>query len=135
MRAQRLFEATLNASDLTAAKRFYHDVVGLEVISDLEDRGVAFRCGSTVLLVFDPERTRVSGDLPAHGAVGDGHVAFTANASELDAWRRHLRAHGVVIESEVDWPEGGRSIYFRDPAGNVLELAPPTLWGMTDVVP
>ena len=30
---------------------------------------------------------------------------------------------------EVPWPEGGRSIYFRDPAGNSLELAPPTLWG------
>jgi catechol 2,3-dioxygenase-like lactoylglutathione lyase family enzyme len=39
-----------------------------------------------------------------------------------------LRKAGVSIEREVDWDEGGRSIYFRDPAGNVVELAPPTLW-------
>ena len=44
---------------------------------------------------------------------------------------RALRKCGVAIESEVDWPSGGTSLYFRDPAGNVLELAPPTLWGVT----
>ena len=38
---------------------------------------------------------------------------------------------GVAIEAEVEWPSGGRSLYFRDPAGNVVELAPPTLWPQT----
>ncbi|MDQ3546548.1 MAG: glyoxalase/bleomycin resistance/extradiol dioxygenase family protein, partial [Verrucomicrobiota bacterium] len=43
-------------------------------------------------------------------------------------WRERLQEAGVAIESEVEWPEGGRSLYFRDPAGNSVELAPPTLW-------
>ncbi len=30
---------------------------------------------------------------------------------------------------EVNWDQGGTSLYFRDPAGNSIELAPPTLWG------
>ena len=38
----------------TAAERFYHDILGLEIVSRMDDRGLAFRCGATVLLVFDP---------------------------------------------------------------------------------
>jgi catechol 2,3-dioxygenase-like lactoylglutathione lyase family enzyme len=46
--------------------------------------------------------------------------------------REQLRAHGVVIESEVEWSDGKHSLYFRDPAGNVVEFAPPTLWRTKD---
>ena len=49
-------------------------------------------------------------------------------ASEAPAWRAWLREQGVEIEREVGWPGGGLSLYFRDPAGNSLELATPTLW-------
>ena len=45
------------------------------------------------------------------------------------AWRKQLREAGIPIEREVDWDEGGRSLYFRDPAGNIVELAPLTIWG------
>ena len=95
----------------------------------MEGRGISFRCGETVLLLFDPERTRIpDAGVPTHGAHGEGHIAFVVVDSELDSWRARLTERGVAIEAEVDWPEGGRSLYFRDPAGNVVELAPPTLW-------
>lgn len=130
MKATRIFETVLYAPDLARAERFYREVLGLEVVSRSEGRGVVFRCGHGVLLVFNPDRTRIHDrKLPTHGAVGEGHVAFAVPASELADWRVHLQARGVPIEVEGDWDEGGRSIYFRDPAGNSVELAPPTLWG------
>ena len=126
-------EAAIYASDLDAAERFYHDVLGLEIISRMENRGIAFRCGKTVLLVFDPERTRVpDAGVPTHGAKGEGHIAFVIEDSELDLWRAKLMSFGVSIEPEVAWPSGGRSLYFRDPARNVVEFAPPTLWSTKD---
>jgi catechol 2,3-dioxygenase-like lactoylglutathione lyase family enzyme len=131
MQAKRIFETCLYAKDLAAAERFYTRVLGLEVVTRMEvDRGIAFRCGAGVLLVFNPDRTRIKdSDLPAHGTEGAGHTAFVARADELDGWRRHLQACGVGIETEIEWSPGQRSIYFRDPAGNSVELAPPTLWG------
>lgn len=129
MRLGQLSEAAIYTSDLEAAKRFYHGVLDLEIISSMEGRGISFRCGETVLLVFDPERTRVpDAGVPTHGAVGEGHIAFVAEDSELEWWRARLMDFGVEIEAEVAWPSGGRSLYFRDPARNVVELAPPTLW-------
>ena len=35
---------------------------------------------------------------------------------------------GIEIESEVTWTRGGRSLYFRDPDGHLVELATPGVW-------
>ena len=129
MRPGGIFGTVLYAEDLDAAERFYRDAVGLQVIRR-GDQAVVFRCGDGVLLVFDPRKSRAAGrEVPSHGALGAGHIAFTAKPEDLSAWRKQLHEAGVSIEQEMDWEEGGRSIYFRDPAGNVVELAPPTLWG------
>ena len=64
------------------------------------------------------------------GATGPGHFALGIRRESLDSWRRRLAEHGVAIEQEVDWPRGGHSLYFRDPAGNAAELITPGLWGL-----
>ncbi len=129
MRVNRIFETVLYAEDLDAAEKFYGDVLGLEVVSRFP-AGLAFRCDNGVFLVFDPAKTRtLDRKVPKTGAEGPGHVAFAARFEDLNAWRSHLGKCGVEIETEVKWDEGGISIYVRDPAGNSVELAPPTLWG------
>ena len=129
MRPGGVFETVLYAEDLAAAERFYRDAVGLQVIGR-GDLAVVLRCGDGVLLIFDPRKSGAAGrEVPSHGTSGAAHIAFTAKPEDLSAWRKQLHEAGVSIEQEMDWEEGGRSIYFRDPAGNVVELAPPTLWG------
>jgi len=70
-----------------------------------------------------------------HGARGAGHIALAAPETDLPSWRAHLETHGVEIESEVRWPRGGRSLYMRDPAGNSVEIASPTVWGSSESLP
>jgi catechol 2,3-dioxygenase-like lactoylglutathione lyase family enzyme len=130
---QRVVETALYADDLESAQRFYASVLGLPVIGHEPGRHVFFAVGSgSVLLIFDPAATCIGDALPAHGASGPGHVALGIAADELDAWRARLLAHGVPIEREAAWPRGGRSLYFRDPAGNLLELVTPGIWGTSD---
>jgi catechol 2,3-dioxygenase-like lactoylglutathione lyase family enzyme len=82
-----------------------------------------------MLLLFNPLVSRESdGHFPSHGAFGAGHVAFAVRQAELPAWTLWLEQRGVAIEKVIDWPGGGRSLYFRDPAGNSLELATPRIW-------
>jgi catechol 2,3-dioxygenase-like lactoylglutathione lyase family enzyme len=55
-------------------------------------------------------------------------VGFAIAAADYEAWRARLEACGVKIESEAKWERGGRSLYFRDPDGNLAELITPGIW-------
>lgn len=128
-----VLEAALYADDLPAAEAFYHGLLGLEVITRVAGRHVFFRAGDTVLLVFDPSATAQPSNnpdlpVPTHGAHGPGHVCFTATRDEIGQWRNCFARHGVAIDAEFDWPNGARSLYVRDPAGNSVEFAERRLW-------
>jgi catechol 2,3-dioxygenase-like lactoylglutathione lyase family enzyme len=134
-----ILETVLYAKDLAAIEAFYRDVLGLEPFAKAPGRHMFYRCGGTgreqVLLIFNPIATSVppaSGSLPVppHGMEGEGHVCFRASAAELQAWRQRLTEMRVLIEADFEWPAGGHSIYFRDPAGNCLEFAEPKIWGL-----
>ena len=133
MRPEAILETALYAPDLAAAKAFYGGVLGLPVIAEVSGRHVFFRVGAGVLLVFDPQATEVLSTnpvlpVPVHGARGPGHVCFAASRAEIALWRERLTAAGVAAEAEFDWPNGARSLYVRDPAGNSVEFAEPRLW-------
>jgi catechol 2,3-dioxygenase-like lactoylglutathione lyase family enzyme len=124
-------ETAVYVEDLDRAEQFYRDVLGLAVIGREPGRHVFFRVGvGSVLLAFKAETTLKGDLLPAHGARGPSHFALGIPASALESWRDRLTERGVVIEKEVTWPRGGRSLYFRDPAGNAVELVTPGIWGL-----
>ncbi len=130
-----ILETALYAEDLDAAESFYGDILGLERIVRAANRHVFFRCGPGVLLVFNPGETvkppsEDGPQVPPHGTNGQGHACFRVARSNLDAVAATLKKAGVTIESDVIWPNGARSIYFRDPAGNSLECAEPGLWSI-----
>ena len=131
-----ILETVMYADDLAAAKRFYGEILGLELYSEEPGRHVFFRCGGQMLLLFDPAVTGTPTPgshlpVPPHGSHGPGHVCFRTERQDIEHWRTHLQETGVDIESDFEWPQGGRSIYFRDPAGNSLEFAEPRIWGLT----
>ena len=131
MQANRILETCLCVDDLHAAEEFYSRVLGLKVYARVEGRHVFFQCGAGMFLLFNAKQTaKADGSMPTHGTLGPGHAAFAAEESEIAEWRAQLQQEGVKIESEIDWPSGGHSIHFRDPAGNSVELATPRLWGL-----
>ncbi|MGG6893371.1 MULTISPECIES: VOC family protein [Rhizobium] len=130
-----ILETALYADDLDAAEAFYGGILGLEKISRGGKRHVFYRCGPGVLLIFNSEETvkpHEPGALPVppHGTKGAGHVCFRVDGDEIEATAQKLKAAGIAIEADFHWPNGGRSIYFRDPAGNSLECAEPRIWGL-----
>lgn len=129
----KVLETSLYVRDIDRARSFYEVVMGLRPMMH-DARLAAYPVGpGSVLLLFQQGTTgkpapTPGGVIPSHDGSGRLHYAFAVCADALDAWRPHLSSHDVAIESEVDWPRGGRSLYFRDPDGNLVELATPGLW-------
>src|SRR5262245_52657360 len=128
-----LKETCLYVDDLPRAKEFYQRVLGLASLVE-DSRFCAFDVAARhVLLLFvlnaSAEGSNLPGGvIPSHDGSGPIHVGFAVAALELPEWESHLDAHGVQILSRVSWPRGGRSIYFRDPDGHLLELLTPGVW-------
>lgn len=129
-KVRTVVETGVYADDLEAAEAFYRDVLGLKLVHREAGHHVFFYAGDRMLLVFRPDATLKGDVLPAHGPRGPGHFALGIDADAYDDWKRRLAEQGVPIEQEVSWPPGARSIYFRDPAGNAVELVTPGLWGL-----
>jgi catechol 2,3-dioxygenase-like lactoylglutathione lyase family enzyme len=131
----QILETALYVDDIDAAEAFYGGVLSLELIGRGGNRHLFYRCGPGVLLLFNAAETEIpylEGQLPVppHGARGPGHLCFRATAEELNEWRTRLEAAGIAIESDMQWPQGGRSVYFRDPSGNSLEFTEARIWGI-----
>jgi catechol 2,3-dioxygenase-like lactoylglutathione lyase family enzyme len=128
-----ILETALYTDDMEKARAFYEGVLGLSPIFE-DKRLVAYGvAGRDVLLIFrrgsaTETVTMPGGSIPGHDGSGPLHVAFAIGKDELAQWERHLADRGVAIEGATDWSRGGRSIYFRDPDGHLLELATPGLW-------
>jgi catechol 2,3-dioxygenase-like lactoylglutathione lyase family enzyme len=131
LKIKAVTETAIYVDDLDDAEDFYQAILGLRVIAKERGHHVFFQVGeANVLLAFFAEATLKGDPLPAHGATGPGHFALGIEAEALDSWRQQLQDHGITIEKEVGWPRGGKSLYFRDPAGNLVELVTPGIWGL-----
>ena len=131
LKVSEILEVALYVTDLTAAENFYTRVLGLSLYAKVKERHVFLRCGNRMVLLFNAKTTieSESGPLgvPQHGMTGEGHIAFAVRDHEIDQWKEHLTTQGVSIEKEICW-EKGRSLYFRDPSGNSVEITSPVIW-------
>jgi len=124
MNIAKIKETCLYVHDLEMAKSFYHDVLGLPVISYLPGKHIFLRAGSSVLLCFNPDDSRTKVSPPPHYAEGRQHFAFEVPKALYDHTKMEIQQKGIVIIDEVTWAGGEKSFYFNDPAGNVLEVLP-----------
>jgi len=132
-----IVESVLYVGDLERAVAFYRDELGFEPMVGDAGRFQAFRAGTgQVLLLFRRGVTREpmsvsapgGGVIPPHDGAGPHHIGFAVTAAAYEAWTARLGDRGIAIESETIWERGGRSLYFRDPDGHLLELITPGIW-------
>jgi catechol 2,3-dioxygenase-like lactoylglutathione lyase family enzyme len=134
-----ILETSLYVTDLDRAMKFYQDVFGFPTMFEDDRLRALAVAGKQVLLLFKRgasakplplERGDGAEFLPPHDGAGQYHLAFSIGGDELPKWEDLLAAKKLPIESRIHWQRGGRSIYFRDPDQNLVELATPGIWSI-----
>ena len=121
-----VIETGLYVDDMQRSVDFYTRLCGFPTLL-ASDRITSLRVApGQVLLLFTRGGSSASDDLPLgippHDGWGQQHIAFGIRPDEFDAWRRTLDEQGIEVESAIEWPQGGQSVYFRDPDGHSVEL-------------
>jgi len=128
MNFSQIKEICIYYRDLEKAKEFYHTLLELPIISYVKEKHIFFRAGSSVLLCFNPDDSRLKKSPPAHYAEGKYHFAFEVKKEEYEKHKHEILSKGIAIIDKVIWETGQESFYFEDPVGNVLEIVPKGIW-------
>lgn len=128
MNFKQIKETCIYSQDLSAAREFYHNLLGLPVIGEVAGKHIFFRAGSSVLLCFNPDDSRQKQSPPAHFSEGKYHFALEVNAEDYEEHKTEIQKRGITIIDKVVWKNGQESFYFHDPIGNVVEIVPEGIW-------
>jgi catechol-2,3-dioxygenase len=109
-------ELTLEAREPAALASFYAEVFGWPELSNDDDR-VWLACGERSRLGLWSEGRKEFGDEGGRHV----HFALSVRPGQLEELIRTLERLGVDHEGPVMHEGGDRSVYFRDPEGNVVE--------------
>ncbi|MEQ9636481.1 MAG: VOC family protein [Devosia marina] len=129
----RIVETAIYVDDIPSASAFYDTVFGFPALVR-DNRVVAYDAGaSTVFLLFKRGATLnevvlAGGTIPPHDGSGPTHFCFAIDAEQLDDWESHLAELNIPVEARMNWDQGGKSLYFRDPDGHLIELGTPGIW-------
>jgi len=118
---QQLDYTIVFARDMVRMRRFYQDVMHFAIEQELGPQWVAYRIGHNMLALT--ERGLMFEDpAPAPGALSV-QLAFRVALPDVDRCAAELAAAGVpLVAPPTDQPWGHRTLFFRDPDGNVLEI-------------
>jgi catechol 2,3-dioxygenase-like lactoylglutathione lyase family enzyme len=109
------------ARNMAAMRRFYGEVMQFPVESELGPQWIAYRVGSALLALT--ERGLMFNDAPTPTGALSLQMAFRVAPKEVDACGQALRTAGVpIMLPPTDQAWGHRTVFFRDPDGNVLEI-------------
>lgn len=107
--------------DMAAMRRFYEDVLGFALSRELSPDWIEYQIGGNTLALATPKRT--AGDAPTPKGSASLQLAFKVAVSEVDQCADELVRHKVdLLSPPTNQAFGHRTLFFRDPDGNLLEV-------------
>ena len=107
--------------DMAAMRCFYEEILGFPLLRELSSGWIEYRVGDNTLALAKPRLT--AQDAPTPNGSAALQLAFKVSVPEVDQCATELARQGVTLLSPpTDQVLGHRTLFFRDPDGNLLEI-------------
>jgi catechol 2,3-dioxygenase-like lactoylglutathione lyase family enzyme len=108
--------------DMAAMRRFYEDVLCFTLARELSPGWIEYRIGGNTLALARPNRWTAT-DVTTPAGSASLQLAFKVAPPEVDQCADELVRHGVpLLSPPTNQSFGHRTLFFRDPDGNLLEV-------------
>lgn len=109
----------LLCEEMARMKDFYHEILGFPIHRDWGD-WLEMRVGEVLLTLRPRGRPYDGPKMPNSAGV---QLAFRVAPDEVETCHTELvRKQVEIIEAPRDWDYGHRTLFFKDPDGNILEI-------------
>ena len=109
------------ARDWHAMRNFYEEILSFRLLRELSPGWVEYQVGPNILTLARPQR--LASDQPTPPGSASLQLAFKVGRDDLDRCAAELTRKGIALtEPPTDQPFGHRTLFFRDPDGNLLEV-------------
>ena len=137
LKFRKIVETCIYSYELEKMKNFYVNIIGLHLVSEEKGRHIFLKVGKSMLLIFNPKNTMAknNGIFPIHGATTPPaiiHFALEIEKDDYENSKNVLNQNKIEIEKEITWKKETKSMYFRDPVGNLVEFITRDSWPVED---
>jgi catechol-2,3-dioxygenase len=137
LKFRKIVETCIYSYELEKMKNFYVNTIGLRLIAEEKGRHIFLKVGKSMLLIFNPKNTIIksNNEFPIHGVITPPaivHFALEIEEGDYENSKNMLDQNNIEIEKEITWKKGTKSIYFRDPVGNLVEFITRNSWPVED---
>jgi catechol-2,3-dioxygenase len=137
LKFRKIVETCIYSYELEKMKNFYVNTIGLQLIAEEKGRHIFLKVGKSMLLIFNPKNTIIksNNEFPIHGVKTPPaivHFALEIEERDYENSKNMLDQNNIEIEKEITWKKGTKSIYFRDPIGNLVEFITRNSWPVED---
>lgn len=114
--------AIVAVSNIERSRKFYRDILGLDIADDSMGDVVVFRTGDTSLVVYASDEAGTNRANAVVWGVGDDIEAITSALKHKGVTFERYQFDGTSLEGDIHVAGSMKMVWFKDPDGNILHL-------------
>ena len=114
--------ATVAVKDISRAKRFYEETLGLRLTQDQESEALTYESGGSKLLVYRSQYAGSNQATAATWTIGNDMEKVVQSLKGKGVKFEHYDMPGMTLKGDIHVADGFKVAWFKDPDGNIHAL-------------
>jgi catechol 2,3-dioxygenase-like lactoylglutathione lyase family enzyme len=114
--------ATVAVKDISRAKRFYEETLGLRLTQDQESEALTYESGGSKLLVYRSQYAGSNQATAATWTIGKDMEKVVQSLKGKGVKFEHYDMPGMTLKGDIHVADGFKVAWFKDPDGNIHAL-------------